>query len=87
MKKTHVKILSSLMVNFSVSEPRTSPSPELLQVKFINCYLREKISFTRKNDIRDWTSLDSFQSRCIVADKDSNETRLGTCKCEYTFKV
>ena len=29
-------------------------SPELLKVKFKNYYLRENISFTRKNDIRDW---------------------------------
>ena len=39
-----MKILSSLIVKFSI---------ELLQVKFINCYFRENISFIRKNDTRD----------------------------------
>ena len=48
MKKKHlIKILSTMIVKFSGSQ-------ELLQVKFINCYLREIISFTSKNDIRDW---------------------------------
>ena len=43
MKKNHLKILSSLIAeNF------------YFQVKFINCYLREIISFTKKIDIRDW---------------------------------
>ena len=36
---------------------------ELIQVEFRNRYLRENISFTRKNDIRNWdqsTILDMF---------------------------
>ena len=49
-EKNHlIKILSSLIVKFSVC-----PSQELLQLNFINCYLREYISFTTKKDIRDW---------------------------------
>ena len=47
MKKNHlIKILSSLIVKFSASQ-------ELIQVKFINCYLKKYISFTTKSDIRD----------------------------------
>ena len=43
-----IKILSSLVVKFDVQAKNYS------QVKFINCYLREIISFTTKIDIRDW---------------------------------
>ena len=32
------------------------------QVKFINCYLREVISFTKKIDIRDWGQ---SNKRCV----------------------
>ena len=50
MKKNHfLKILSSLIVRFSVQAENF-----YFQVKFVNCYLREIISFTKKNDIRDW---------------------------------
>ena len=51
MKKNHlIKILSSLIV-------KSSTSQELLQVKFINCYLREYISFTTKMTLETWASL------------------------------
>ena len=41
--KNHlIKIISSLIFQ------------ELLQVKFINCFLRENILCFTKNDIRDW---------------------------------
>ena len=58
-EKNHViKILSSLIVKLSLSL-------ELLQVKFINWYLKENISFT-KNDIRDWDQSTIFQdTKCI----------------------
>ena len=47
MKENNLKIFSSLIVKLSLmSEPRTTPGPELLKVKFIK--LREK------NDMRDW---------------------------------
>ena len=52
MKKNHLmKIISSLIVKFSC------PSQELLQVKFINCYLREYISFTPKMTLETGASL------------------------------
>ena len=50
MKKNHQKILSSLIVKFSDVQAENF----YFQVKFINCYLREIISFTKKLDIRDW---------------------------------
>ena len=34
------------------------------QVKFINCYLREIVSFTKIIDIRDWASLFAFV--CVI---------------------
>ena len=34
------------------------------QVKFLNCYLREIVSFTKIIDIRDWASL--FPFVCII---------------------
>ena len=40
-----------------MSEPRATSSPELLQVKFIKCYLRENISFTIKMTLETGTSL------------------------------
>ena len=41
--------------NYILSDSQICPSKEQLQVKFINCYLREIISFTTKKiDIRDW---------------------------------
>ena len=51
MEKNHLlKILSSLTVKFSVQAKNF-----YFQFKFINCYLREIISFTKKKiDIRDW---------------------------------
>ena len=56
--KNHLKILSSQIVKFSLmSEPRTNPSPELLQVKVISCYLRENISFTRNMTLETGASL------------------------------
>ena len=45
---------SSYKSSFLSDSQIKSPSQELLQVKFINCYLREIISFTTKSDIRDW---------------------------------
>ena len=49
--KNHlIKILSSLIVKFSSSQ-------ELLQVKCINCYLREIISFTTKMTLETGASL------------------------------
>ena len=51
MEKNYLlKILSSLIVKFSDVKAENF----YFQVKFINCYLREIISFTKKNDIRDW---------------------------------
>ena len=51
MKKNHLlKILSSLIVKFTDVQAQNF----YFQVKFINCYLREIISFTKKIDIRDW---------------------------------
>ena len=51
MKKNHLlKILSFLIVKFTDVQAENF----YFQVKFINCYLREIISFTKKNDIRDW---------------------------------
>ena len=50
-EKDHLlKILSSLIVKFSDVQVENF----YFQVKFINCYLRVIISFTKKNDIRDW---------------------------------
>ena len=50
MKKIHLlKILSSLIVKFSLQAENF-----YFQEKFLNCYLREIISFTKKIDIRDW---------------------------------
>ena len=50
MKKIHpLKILSSLIVKFSVQAENF-----YFQEKFLNCYLREIISFSKKIDIRDW---------------------------------
>ena len=50
MKKNHLlKIISSLIVKFTDVQAENFH----FQVKFINCYLREIISFTKK-DIRDW---------------------------------
>ena len=49
MKKNHLKILSSLIVKFSDVQSENF----YFQVKFINCSLREIISFTKKLDIRD----------------------------------
>ena len=39
------------------------------QVKIINCYLREIISFTKKIDIRDWG-----QSMAIGVNPDDDQT-------------
>ena len=51
MKKNHhLKILSSLIVKFTDVQAENFN----FQVMFINCYLREIISFTTKTDIRDW---------------------------------
>ena len=50
MKKKPSKILSSLIVKFSDVQAQNF----YFQVKFINFYLREIISFTKKIDIRDW---------------------------------
>ena len=51
MKKIHLlKISSSLIVKFTDVQAENF----YFQVKFINCYLREIISFTKKIDIRDW---------------------------------
>ena len=58
MKKNHLKIQSSLIVKFSAD---VQAKNFYLQVKFINCYLREIINFTKKNDIRDWG-----QSSCYL---------------------
>ena len=49
-KKNLLKIPSSLIVKFSDVQAENF----YFQVKFINCYLREIISFTKKIDIRDW---------------------------------
>ena len=49
MKKTRLKIPSFLVVKLSDVQ-----AENYFQVKFINCYLREIISFTKKIDIRDW---------------------------------
>ena len=49
-EKNHLlKIIFSLIVKFSDVQAENFN----FQVKFINCFLREIISFT-KNDIRDW---------------------------------
>ena len=50
MENHLLKILSSLIVKFSDVQAENF----YFQVKFINCYLREVISFTKKIDIRDW---------------------------------
>ena len=51
MKKNHLlKILSSLIVKFTDVQAENF----YFQVKFINCCLREIISFIKKIDIRDW---------------------------------
>ena len=50
MKNHLLKILSSLIVKFRDVQAENF----YFQVKFINCYLREIISFTKKIDIRDW---------------------------------
>ena len=60
MEKNHLlKILSSLIVKFSDD---VQAENFYFQVKFINCYLREIISYTKKIDIREWG-----QSRFIQA--------------------
>ena len=43
MKKIHLKILSSLIVKFSDVQAENF----YFQLKFINCYLGEIISFTK----------------------------------------
>ena len=57
MKKSSSKILSSLIVKFSDVQAENF----YFQVKFINCFLRETISFTKKIDI-----IDRGQSRGMV---------------------
>ena len=58
MKKNHLlKILSSLIVNFSDVQAENF----YFQVKFINCYLREIISFTKKLTLETGASLDHYQ--------------------------
>ena len=62
MKKIHLmKIQSSLIDKFSANQ-------ELLQVKFINCYLREIIRFSKKNVIRGWGQSRLCQ-KIILADR------------------
>ena len=51
MNKNSSKILSSLIVKFTAD---VQAQNIYFQVKFINFYLREIISFTKRIDIRDW---------------------------------
>ena len=61
MKKNHlIKILSSLIVKFSVSQPRTSPSKVY---KFLS---KRVYQFYYKNDIRDWGQSSSILSHRIL---------------------
>ena len=54
MKKNHLlKILSSLIVKFTDVQAENF----YFQVKFINCYLREIISFTKKMTLETGASL------------------------------
>ena len=63
MKKNHLlKILSSLIV----ISTNVQAKKFYFQVKFINCYLREIISFTKKIDIRDWSQSISHDASLIV---------------------
>ena len=65
MKNNHLlKILSSLIVKFSDAQAENF----YFQVKFINCYLREIISFIKKIDIRGRDqSTFSFDCKDIMA--------------------
>ena len=53
MKKNHLKILSSLIVKFTDVQAENF----YFQVKFINCYHREIISFTKKLTLETGASL------------------------------
>ena len=61
-----INILSSLIVKFS---GLGCPSQEILQVKFINCYFREYISFTTKMTLETGASLtytlEAYEGRSI----------------------
>ena len=63
MEKNHLKILSSLIVKFTAD---VQAENFYFQVKFINCYIREIISFTNKIDIRD-LGQSSFKSEFGIA--------------------
>ena len=58
-----------------VDEYSNSPVSDVLaqnfyfQVKFINFYLREIISFTKKNDIRDWGQSKASRAHRLLHDK------------------
>ena len=53
MKKNHLNILSSLIVRFTDVQAENF----YFQVKFINCYHREVISFTEKLTLETGASL------------------------------
>ena len=72
-------MLSSLIVKFSDVQAENF----YFQVKFINCYLREIISFT-KNDIRDWGQSRLYFAlvKSVIGRHNPNDYR----KIEYNWK-
>ena len=94
MKKVRViKVINTLSASTCelVDEYSNSPVSDVqaenfyFQVKFINCYLREVISFTKKNDIRDWGQSKVFSAQAyIVKCPQINVDKIGFENCVLT---